>query len=598
MARIPEDVIERVKAAHDIVELVGRSVPLKKAGRTWKALCPFHEEKTPSFTVNPERQTFKCFGCQKGGNVFQWLEEREGLKFFEAVRALAAEKGIVVPSSGGRDAGPEPSRIEPIRAVLALAQDLYVRTLAGPEGAETRTYLAHRGFPEPAVRELGLGLSPASWDILLRLAASKGLSASTVEEAGFAVPRESGNGHYDRFRGRLMFPVADVSGRIVTYGARALHPDDTPKYLNGPETAVFKKGRMLYGLDRAKDAIRKAGYGILMEGYTDVLMAHMHGFTGAVAGMGTAFTPEQAKALGRYAPRVVLLYDGDAAGRLAAEKSIDTLLDEGLEVRVALLPEGKDVDEVLLEEGVERLQAVIDGALDLFDFKIDQLAKTTDLSTPRGKATAAERLGDSIRRVRDVIERDQLFVRVAERLGVPENLVRVRAGQSADEERRHRRPASGSSLGGSSQGLGSTTGGGDAGGRVRSYDLRLEQERLVAGALFRPELLRSVRDVLPPAEIEEPGLRTLYGALLAMADAGLTATVEALARTLSADPVAGATLAGLPEELAFDDWIPDAVRIRQAALDRDKRRQAVLQLLAGSAPSPIDRSPDGPSGAR
>ena len=600
MSKIPEDILERVKAAHDIVDLVGRSVPLKKMGRAWKALCPFHEEKTPSFNVNPERQTFKCFGCGKGGNVFQWLVLHDNLKFFEAVRQLAAEKGIAVPSSG-RDAAYEPSKIEPIRAVIALAQELYVRTLAGPEGAETRGYLAHRGFPDSAVREFGLGLSPASWDGLLKLAASKGISSSAVEDAGFAIPRESGNGHYDRFRGRLMFPVADVSGRIVTYGARALRPDDTPKYLNGPETPLFRKGRMLYGLDRAKDTIRKSGYGILMEGYTDVLMAHMHGFTGAVAGMGTAFTPDQAKALGRYAPRIVLLYDGDAAGRLAAEKSIDTLLDEGLEVRIALLPDGKDVDEVLLEEGVERLQSVIDTAQDLFDFKLEQLGKTTDLTTPRGKAMAAERLGDSIRRVRDVIERDLHFRRVAERLGVEEGMVRQRAGQSADEDRRHRRPPRAPALSDAALGGGAGPagpGGADGGSKVRAYDLRLEQERLVAGALFRPELLRSVRDVLPLAEVEQRGLRALYGAILALADGGLTATVEALARTFSDDPEASATLAGLPEDLPFDDWIPDAIRIRLVAREQARRREAVLQLFAGSGSSLNDGRPDGPSGAR
>src|SRR5436190_6564064 len=251
---IPQDVIDRVLAAVDIVDVVSRHVPLEKKGRTWKALCPFHEEKTPSFTVNPDRGhgTFKCFGCGKGGNAFGFLMEREGLSFPEAVRLLAAERGIPVPDSraegGRREGDADASRFEALRAAIGLAQDLYTRTLRSPAGDAARAYLAQRGYSADAIQRFGLGLSPAGWDGLLSAGRAKGISASVLEDAGLVIFRDTGTGHYDRFRNRLMFPVSDPQGRIVTWGARALDPDDTPKYLNGPETPLFRKGDTLFAL--------------------------------------------------------------------------------------------------------------------------------------------------------------------------------------------------------------------------------------------------------------------------------------------------------------------------------------------------------------
>jgi DNA primase len=600
--QIPKDVIDRVRDAHDIVDVVGRTIPLKKLGRAWKALCPFHDEKTPSFTVNHERQTFKCFGCGKGGDVFVWLMEREGLAFPEAVRALAAERGIEVPSMGGRRDGAGASRLEAIRKAIALAQELYVRTLWEPGGFEARAYLAKRGFPDPAVRALGLGLSPPGWDGLLSLAASKGLTGEVVEDAGLAIRRDGKEGRYDRFRGRLMFPVADVQGRIVTWGARAMRPDDQPKYLNGPETPVFRKSRTLYGLDRARETIRSSGTAVLMEGYTDVLMAHMHGVTQAVAGMGTAFTEEQANALKRQdAHRVVLLYDGDQAGRLAAEKSLDILLEHGFEVRIALLPEGKDVDEVLLEEGVERLQSILDGALDLFDFKLGQMAATDDLSTPRGKALAADRLLDSIRRVPHEIERDLLLRRTAERVGVAVSVLLDRVRDLAHRDRRPGRreavPGAPVSFGALGSAGGSGSGGGtpasDMRARLKSRDRRLEQECLIAGAVFRPEWFREVRDDLTPGEVEDPGLLTIWRIALSLADEGTPPTPDAVGRAVVGDPEASAAFAGLPEDLPFEDWIPEALRQRRHRRAEEQRREALRHLLAGSVLSTQDVPPGG-----
>ena len=588
---IPKDVIERVLAAHDIAEIVGRYVPLKAAGRSMKALCPFHEEKTPSFTVNRERQTYKCFGCGRGGNVFGFLMEKEGLKFPEVVRALAAERAIPIPDDGPRD--PEAtSRLEGIRTALDLAQALFAETLASPAGEATRTYLEHRGFPWAAAREMGLGLSPDRWDGLLEAARRKGISGSVLEDAGLVIPKEGGR-HYDRFRRRLMFPIRDQQGRVVTSRCRAMRPDDSPKYLNGPETAVFKKGRTLYGLDRAKDGIRKARQAILMEGYTDVLMAHLHGVTSAVAGMGTAFTPEQARLLRRFAERVVLLYDGDAAGRAAAEKSLDVLLEEGLEVRIALLPEGKDVDEVLIEEGVERLEAILASALDLFDFKLEAWGRRADLGSVVGKARAAEDLASSAARVKSEVERDLLFRKIAERLGVDEKVVRghAAAGGGASGVRRPAAPAAPAAAASRSK---------EEERRVR--DRRRQQQWLVAGAVFESRWVAEVRSALSPEDIsaDDPGLASLWRACLALADENRPSGPQELARRVAGDPEAAAALASLPGpddvDVRFDDWVPETLAWLRRTREAEDRRRAVVEPLRQTYPPSASSPQHGESG--
>jgi DNA primase len=564
---IPQDVLDRVIAAHDIVEVVGRHLPLAKAGRSYKALCPFHEEKTPSFTVNPDRQSFRCFGCGKSGNVFGFLMEKDGLTFPEAVRTLASERGIDVPTSGRRETPEEASRVERARAALGLAQELYVRTLSGPDGEATRRYLGKRGFSPEHVVAMGLGLSPARWDGLVEAARLRGLRLEALEDAGLVRRRESGSGHYDFFRGRLMFPVRDLQGRVVTFGARAMLPDDQPKYMNGVETVVFRKGSLLYALDRAKDAIRKAGTAVLAEGYVDVLMAQAFGFENLVAGMGTALTAEQARLLRRFASRVVLLYDGDDAGRLAAERSIDVLLEEGLEVRVALLPDGKDVDEVLLEEGAARLEGILAAAKDVFDFKLEVLAARHDLASVRGRALAAESLLKSARRVRSALERDLLFRRIAERLGVDEATLRAQAGAEGGPRPRGARREVAAAPGPSPE-----------------KDALLEQEWLVAGAVLRPALFPAIAEALLPEEIADPGLAALYRAALALRATGQPVHLETLARRVAADTAAAGALARLPEGVGLDDRVQDALKtvsVRKAVLER---RRAVARALGAEVP--------------
>lgn len=433
MGRIPDDVIARVIEAHDIVAVIERHVPLKRAGSAFKGLCPFHDEKTPSFTVNPSRQSFKCFGCGKGGTVITFVMLHLRMSFPEALRMLAQERGIPVPDSR-EPAGPPKGELEACLRALAFAQELFTRALASEEGAEARRYLEARGFPAEAQERFGLGYAPAGWDRLLAAAAARKIDVATLELAGLVVPRSSGSGHYDRFRHRITFPVRNLLGQVVTFGARALAPDDMPKYLNGPETPVFRKGSTLFALDMARDGTRRRGEALLMEGYTDVLMAHRFGFDAAVAGMGTAFTPQQATLLRRFVPRVVLVYDGDAAGRAAAEKAIDLLLAEGLEVKVASLPEGRDVDEILLEEGAAAFQAVLDQGQGVLDYLLSALRARLDLASPHGRAQAAEALVKTIARVKSHVERDFMLRTLVERLGggvETERLLRRMLGEAA-----------------------------------------------------------------------------------------------------------------------------------------------------------------------
>ncbi|MHC5010394.1 MAG: DNA primase [Planctomycetota bacterium] len=576
MGRIPQDVIDQVLSAHDVVEVVGRYVPLVRAGSAFKALCPFHEEKTPSFTVNPDRQSFKCFGCGKGGNVFGFLIEHEGLTFPEAVRLLAKERGIVVPEARRRSPEEE-GRVTAVRRALDFAQAFFTKSLSSSEGQQARAYLEHRGYTPEAASGFGLGYAPPGWDRLLQAAAARRLPAAVLADAGLVLERKEG-GHYDRFRHRITFPIADLQGRVLTFGARALGEDDQPKYLNGPETLVFKKANVLYGLDRARNGVRETGEALLMEGYTDVLMCHLHGLDRAVAGMGTAFTPRQAALLRRFAKRVVLVYDADDAGRQAAERTLDILLAEGLDVRVALLPQGRDIDEILLEEGREAVDSILANALDLLAFKFDLLAERHDLSTPAGRARAGEALVATIVRVPSAIERDQLLAAVAERLGGPRTEAALR-----DEAAR---------VLGTAAGRGAASGGGGRSGvgrvpeptmaaRVLGRTRRDAEESLLAGLLFFPSLRPDITRAVAPEDFADPVLGRVYNAVLGLEQAGKAYDVRAVAARLADDPEAQSVLAGLPEDPTLEERIPFQIQFLERRRREDRRSREILRRLDG-----------------
>ncbi len=586
MALIPDHIIEQVREAHDVVDIVRRTVELKQAGSGFKGLCPFHDEKTPSFTVSPTRQTFKCFGCGKGGNVFGFLIETAGLNFPEAVRQLAEERGIVIPDDGPQD--PElDQRRDRMRAALKFAHTYFARMLNTDVGLEARNYLEKRGYDEQARREFGLGYAPAEWSGLIDAARAKGISEKALDEAGLVRPRKERDGFYDYYRHRVMFPIADARGRLATFAGRAMDPDDPAKYMNGPGTDLFRKSNVLYMLHRASPVIRKRGEALLMEGYTDVLMCHLHGFGNAVAGMGTAFTDGQARQLKRSAERIVLVYDADDAGRAAAEKSAEMLLQEGLEVRVALLPEGRDVDEILLEEGREAFEAVLADAPEFFEFKLSMLGTRHDLDAPRGRAKASEALVASIAKVPSPIERDQLVRMVAERLGGGPDTEAVlrkelsRRLTSRGPGRRgpaaRRTPAAPSAPPPGTGPMGTTPMDGhveefldtspmapegaadappvpaaparpaDAFSRMTSSLQERDELDLLAAALELPVLRDAIFRAAGPEEFTAPARERLYNALLSIQEQGGEIDPRSVHTQFQADPEVVAVIAGLPE---------------------------------------------------
>ena len=390
--RFSPEFLDRVRDATDIVAVISEHVQLKRSGRTWKARCPFHQEKTPSFTVNPDRQIFKCFGCGIGGDVFRFLMEFEKLSFPEAVELLAERAGIPLPRGGW--SGPPQESVYP---ALEWAAGFYRKSLAGPTGAKARDYLDARGLGREVQERFGLGWAPPGWSNLLEHA-GKRYPVPLLERAGLVVTNAQG-GHYDRFRARVMIPIRSALGRTIGFGARTLG-DEQPKYLNSPETEVFSKGRVLYGLPEAKEALKETGEGVVVEGYMDALALAQAGIANVVASCGTAFTADQARVLHRYVGKAVLLFDGDAAGIRAAWKSAAVFLGEGLEVRVVALPEGEDPDSFVRRHGAETMREWIARAPGVVGFAHDTLlgrvAKREDLL--KAFAYLGARVDDPIRR--------------------------------------------------------------------------------------------------------------------------------------------------------------------------------------------------------
>lgn len=338
---------------------------MKRAGATFKGLCPFHEEKTPSFTVHPARQTFKCFGCGAGGDVFTFVQTKERVDFLEARRILADRAGIVAEEETPKGAS-GPSKREVARA-NAWAQKLFRQYYTGSEGEAARQYVARRGIQPEVAEEFGIGLAVDSFDALIRRAGQTGIDPKLLQAAGLVKERQSG-GYYDTFRHRLMFPIVDATDRVVGFGGRTMG-DDPAKYLNTPATLLFDKSTQLFGLDRAKHGIGQAGRAIIVEGYTDCIMAHQHGFTETVATLGTAMTEAHAAVLRRYADRVLLLFDSDEAGQRAADRALTVTLAGGLEVELARVPRGKDPCDLLAAEGAEAFESVLKEGVPALEFK-------------------------------------------------------------------------------------------------------------------------------------------------------------------------------------------------------------------------------------
>jgi DNA primase len=416
---IPPETVEQVRHATDIVDLIGSYVPLKKAGAKYKGLSPFNKEKTPSFFVDPGRQMFKCFSSGHGGDVFKFLMLHENMTFPEAVRRLAQRAGIVIPESGDYDPRAR-SQKEELHALYAAVAAWWQKLLKNDPGAEpARAYLRSRDFPDDLAAEFGLGYAPEGWDTTLNWARKAGYSLEALEAGHLIATSESGR-RYDFFRGRLMIPIHDESGQVVAFSGRLLDPEaKAQKYVNSHETPIFVKSRILFGLNKTKRSIIEAGSAVLCEGQIDLMRCWQKGIHNVVAPQGTAFTDQQARILKRLASEVIICFDADNAGQNAAQRAIDVLLKEGLQVRIARIPPGEDPDSLLRKQPVAIFETILREAKDYTRHLLDAACEREDIATPRGRGAVAQKIAVAIAKIPNAVQRESFLIEVAGRLQVP-----------------------------------------------------------------------------------------------------------------------------------------------------------------------------------
>lgn len=438
MPRIPEDILERIRNATDIAEIVSEHVQLSKKGRNLFGLCPFHNENSPSFSVSPERQIYHCFGCGAGGNAFKFIQEIDRVSFVEAVAFLAARAGITLPQDDAPTRAASDAADEIYRANDLASKYFHHMLLNDSAGEHALAYLRNRRLSDETIERFGLGYAPDAWDGLLKVAGRRGLGPQVMERAGLALPRQSGSGYYDRFRDRATFSIANLSNRVIAFGARALQAEQEPKYLNSPETAIYHKGNVLYGLAHTRDAIRRSDSAIVVEGYMDLLSLVQAGIENVVATSGTALTEDHCRALARYAHRIVLLFDGDAAGSNAAMRGLEIVLGSGADARVVSLPSEHDPDTFVQAEGPDALLSMAEKGQSALDFYLYQMGKQHDLGSVQGKAQAIEALKPLLARPRDAVRRDLMMREVAQRLSVDESALRQEMRQVVQRQGRTR----------------------------------------------------------------------------------------------------------------------------------------------------------------
>ena len=538
-------VAAEVKSRLPVLDVVGETVQLKKAGTTYKGLCPFHGEKTPSFIVTPGRESWHCFGCGEGGDIFSFVMRRDGLAFPEALRLLASRAGVEIDERTTR----EDARRRRLHDVVESAISFYHAVLTkSPTGERALAYLRERGFSDETIEWANLGWAPPDWDALGRtLEKRRQIGAADLVEAGLATPRKGGNGVYDRFRARVIFPIRDATGNATGLGGRVLRAadggdPDGPKYLNSPATPLFDKSRTLYLLDRAKAQIRKTGTAVIVEGYTDALMAHQAGFTNVVASLGTALTPGQVALLIRYAAKkIVLAYDVDPAGEKAGTLGVTAL--EGLtrqlaaadteveldEVRVARLPEGKDPDEVV-RESPDAWREAIRTALPIVEYLIDHHARGADLRTTGGRARFVDAILPTLRTVRNPILRDGYLQTLRQVSGVEERVLLEALHRAPDGGRGGSGPADGGRI--SADAVMASPDAFDPRAVLRSIT-PVERE-LLRFLLLAPELQAETAERLTPGDLPSTPARELWTAVLAVREAG-PYTSEAVYARLDAE---------------------------------------------------------------
>jgi DNA primase len=578
------ELLDEIRARVDLVDLVSAYVRLKRAGERWKGLCPFHQEKTPSFTVNPKLGIFHCFGCHAGGDAFEFLKRHDRLDFPETVRVLAERTGVRLPT--GTAPGPEPGAREGLYRLLDWAACRFEAWLWEREDAErARSYLAGRGIATDVARTFRLGYAPEGWDHLLGPARREGFTIEALVGAGLVVPRQTGSGHYDRFRGRLIFPIADTQGRTIAFGGRALAAGEEPKYLNSPETALYQKGQTLYALHLARDRMATTRRALLVEGYVDCLMAHQHGFTETVAVLGTALTPHHLGLLRRYAEEVLLFFDADQAGAEAARRA-EELLEQsadphwwalerkregfgrpGLRLKVATLTAGHDPDTFLRQEGGPAFEARCAAARNLLLYAIDRIFAEEDTAGVRGKATGIARVALLLAKVQDADEAIALGREAARRLGIDPSDLWMQAQRIGAAARR--------------PGPAPVAGPAPA-GPPASFERDLVQLLVQV-----PAARRILAELAEPADVAHLPLRQILTALRSHAEVA----PDGLVQRLADEPPRALLTRLLVEEQPWPDPIDPLVEEFARRLERRRHLRRIREMSQAIARAEADGSP-------
>jgi len=515
----------------DIVELIAGYIPLKRSGRNFKALCPFHHEKSSSFMVSPDRQIFHCFGCGESGNAFKFLMRYERMEFPEAVEVLAQKAGVRLPEFQKEDSAVS-SLITELYKINEASALFYHGNLNSVAGQQARQYLVKRGIKVETAVLFKLGLALETWDGIITHLRGKGFALATLEKAGLILPRDSG-GYYDRFRNRIIFPIRDIKSRVLGFGARILD-SSLPKYVNSPETPIYTKGRNLFGLDLSKDAIRDSDCAVIVEGYLDFIIPYQAGIRNIVASSGTALTQEQAKLIKRYTHNVVVVFDPDSAGEMAALRSLDIFIEEEMSVKVATLPQGFDPDLFVRESGPEAFKEKIDNAQSLFDYKLKVLKSRFNAVDIEDKAKIAGLMLLTINKINDSVLKSEYTKKLAQELDVKEEALHAEikkmsktAPSAKSAETVHPKAAPASPV----------------------------EKLLIKLMLEQTELIHRVKDHLGPADFADVRVGRIIEAVFELSDKGSAIEPSFLMDHLGQEDISRLICESvfLPEELSGQD---------------------------------------------
>ncbi len=543
-----DDIIERVREASDIVDVISEFLPLKRKGRNYWARCPFHQEKTPSFSVSPEKQIFHCFGCQKGGNVFSFVMEYEKLPFPETLKYLAKRAHIELPSVTYRR---ESKEIERLYFAHEVAAEFFFENLKS--STSTLEYLRERKVSDEVIERFKLGYALDSWDALIRQAQTKSLTESDLEKAGLVVRSEKDT-LYDRFRGRLVFTIFNTVGKAIAFGARTLKAEETAKYINSPETPLYQKARVLYGLSHSRSEIRRREEAIVVEGYFDFLSLYQAGIKNVVASSGTAFTREQAQLLGRSAPSVILMFDSDSAGQQAALRSVDYLFEAGLEVKVVMLPKGEDPDSLVGAGGAEAVNEQLSQAQSFVQFSLSVLPDRYDTLSLGMKDKAIKRLTNLAAKLDDPIKRELFLQEISERYGIG-----IDALKRTVKPTREKPPAP----------------------PVSVPTSQLDDDFLVV-LLARPELIDSVAEQVAPADLVDKTAADIYRLIITRHQEGQAIDAAQLIDKMSSE-AQKQKIASLAAEPVDDEKITELLDDYLAAFKRRRQKRRMADLKEGLA---------------